>query len=521
MRAPVAVALLALAAALAPPVVPQAAAQTETTKYVSNIGQSQGGRFNGRGTFGQPFTTGTDTNGYIVTRVDIVSRDSAGDSFTLSVCSTNASGHPTDDCTALTSPDSFAAGTLTFTAPAAPEINLLPDTTYAIFKAASSDSVWFGTTRNGGEDDDGSEDWSIGNDYVYQSGSATWFTLSGTALRIAIYGRSGVAVATVDSVEVTSTPLLTLPGSSSPDTYGAGETIEFTATFSEAVAVTGDPEFAFLVGKTVRRAAYDSAASTDTELVFRYTVESVDRAAGGISVGAFPQPRVFGRVGTFMLDAGDRIVTVSSSADAFLGHDALGTLLRHKVGVPVPATVAWAAPTSTPRLTSTGGSAPDTYGRGETIEFTVAFDRDVTVPGRPEFEFALGDGTRQALYAAAASTARALVFRYTVRAGDVDSDGIRVAGRATAFNLDGDHFVVADGVQANLDHAEMGTLSAHKVDATRTLAATVSSVAVTSTPPSTSVGGDVPDTYGNGDTIEFTVTFSEAVEVRGERTRLV
>ena len=56
---------------------------------------------------------------------------------------------------------------------------------------------------------------------------------------------TGDAAPTIASVAVTSTPLLTSAGGTEPDTYGRGEQIEFSVTFSEAVNVTGDPQFGF------------------------------------------------------------------------------------------------------------------------------------------------------------------------------------------------------------------------------------------------------------------------------------
>ena len=68
------------------------------------------------------------------------------------------------------------------------------------------------------------------------------------------------AVPTISSVAVTSRPALTSPGGSTPDTYGEGDTIRFTVTFSEAVRVTGDPQFGFsLSGR--RTADYDSGSA--------------------------------------------------------------------------------------------------------------------------------------------------------------------------------------------------------------------------------------------------------------------
>ena len=142
--------------------------------------------------------------------------------------------------------------------------------------------------------------------------------------------------ATVSTVTVTSTPLLMAAGSTSADTYGVDETIEFTVTFSAAVTVTGDPEFEFSVSSPSTtdnrgRAAYASGSGT-TALVFRYTVKATDADSNGIWVGN--QSR------TLKLDADDRILTASdNSLPASLTHSEQGTRENHKVdgsrGTPV------------------------------------------------------------------------------------------------------------------------------------------------------------------------------------------
>ena len=129
---------------------------------------------------------------------------------------------------------------------------------------------------------------------------------------------------TIASVAVTSTPLLTSSGGSTPDTYGAGEDIEFTVTFSAAVEVTGDPQFGFsLAGPSV--ADLDSGISTTTALVFVYTVQPTDQDDDGIWVGNHASGNQ-----TSQLDADDAIASLGGTA-ANLEHDILGRLDDHKV----------------------------------------------------------------------------------------------------------------------------------------------------------------------------------------------
>ena len=133
----------------------------------------------------------------------------------------------------------------------------------------------------------------------------------------------------ITGVAVTSKPGLEY------DTYGAGEDIEITVTFNQAVLVTGDPVFEFCIGAdecetgndppSRRRAALTSGSGSE-ELVFSYTVGSdddPDNDHDGIWIGDHTR--------TLKLDADDAIRSVATGTDAILDHDDLGTLFGHKV----------------------------------------------------------------------------------------------------------------------------------------------------------------------------------------------
>ena len=181
-------------------------------------------------------------------------------------------------------------------------------------------------------------------------------------------------------------------------------------------------------------------------------------------------------------------------------------------------TVAAVSVTSVPELER------DTYGRGETIRFTVEFSEKVSVAGRPHFTFSLGNrGAARRVDAAyeSGSGMAALVFAYTVREGDEDDNGI--------FLIDGGRFddrdgpvalaggaitAVEGGAAADLSWSGGGTERGHKVDGSRALEGAAPTVVgrlkVTSWP----VRGGAA--YGVGDTIVFTLTFSEKVRVKGQ-----
>ena len=86
-----------------------------------------------------------------------------------------------------------------------------------------------------------------------------------------------------------------------------------------------------------------------------------------------------------------------------------------------------------PTISSVTGPANGTYGVGQALNFTVNYSENVTVTGTPTIPLTIGATARTASYVSG-SGGTALVFRYTVQAGDNDSDGI---ASASPINLNG------------------------------------------------------------------------------------
>ena len=150
---------------------------------------------------------------------------------------------------------------------------------------------------------------------------------------------------------------------------------------------------------------------------------------------------------------------------------------------PAP-TITEVAVTSIPKLTSSGGgSTPDTYGAGETIEVSVTFDEPVTATAGTDFELSVGAAKGAPLLRGSGTAT--LVFGYTVQAADTDDDGILIGtqdqtlvGTRNANPQTGTIASVATGEAANLTHSALGVQSGHKVDGTRSIVR----IAVSSTP---------------------------------------
>ena len=75
----------------------------------------------------------------------------------------------------------------------------------------------------------------------------------------------------------------------------------------------------------------------------------------------------------------------------------------------------------------------------------------------------------RAAYDRARSTATTLLFTYTVKAGDADSDGIWIGDGSTTFELDSHERIrtAAQRIDIDRSHTAPGTLSGHKVDGSR------------------------------------------------------
>ena len=190
--------------------------------------------------------------------------------------------------------------------------------------------------------------------------------------------------------------------------------------------------------------------------------------------------------------------TLRAYADADLSHNAISTDAGHRVNArPLVRSV---------RVTSKP-EAPNWYGPGETIQFTAEFSMPVAVTGDPEFEFSISSGDTDERASSASAMGNELVFEYVVTTTDDDSDGIWIGDHTRTFKLDSDDSIEGahNGRAAVLDHPEVGILTSHRIDQNPR----VVKIEVTSDP----THGSGSDTYAVGDTIEFTATFNQDVNV--------
>ncbi|WP_082118665.1 beta strand repeat-containing protein [Tenacibaculum mesophilum] len=254
-------------------------------------------------------------------------------------------------------------------------------------------------------------------------------------------------------------------------TYVTGQNLDFTVNFDEDVTVNttgGIPQIAITIGATIRQATYISGSGTSA-LVFRHTVLSGDLDTDGIAVGSLAAN------GSTLKDSG--------------GKDANLTL--NNVGATTGVLVDAVAPT----VTNVNVPANATYISGQNLDFTINFNENVivnTTGGTPQLSITVGATTRQATYISGSGTS-ALLFRYTIQSGDLDSDGIAIGTLA----INGGTLKDVATNDANLILNSVGNTTAVLVD---TVAPIITSVNV----PSNA-------TYVTGNNLDFTVNFNENI----------
>ena len=277
-----AAALLALAGGFALP--PSAYAQTELT-LVSNLDTST------------PNSTGVQRteNAQQLSAVEAYSRVTSTNSSNLRVSLwSSASGAPDEQLATFTNPsDMRSIGVKTFTKAGPDALILQPMTSYFVVFS------FRGTT--GGPSADA----------VLDHGALS--TQSGHRVN-----RGPFIVS--DGVAVTSTPAATT------DTYGVGEIIEISVTFSDAVYATTDTDFVLSVSGR-KRAPLRRGSGTKT-LVFGYAVQAGDSDTNGIFIGDQDRTLVGDRVDQ---PQNGRIASSDTDRTAILTHGQIGTASGHKV----------------------------------------------------------------------------------------------------------------------------------------------------------------------------------------------
>jgi len=256
-------------------------------------------------------------------------------------------------------------------------------------------------------------------------------------------------------------PVVTSVGVPGNSTYVAGQNLDFTVNFSEAVNVTGDPELGITLNTGGKVYAQYLSGSGSSTLSFRYTVLAGEAATNGIALDA----AITANSGTIH-DAATNNATLSFNSVASTS------------GVHVDSVL----PTAT-AINIVGNSANN----ANTETYNVTFSKPVTGVDASDFTL-VSSGTASG----AISSVSGSGTNWTVTVGNVTGDG----NLRLDLNNTGDH--ISDSYSNILTAAHTGDQR----------------YAVEHTPPSiTAMSVPANGTYGTGEAMNFTVSFSENVIV--------
>ena len=237
------------------------------------------------------------------------------------------------------------------------------------------------------------------------NGSTLKFDNNGTIVDCSV---ASLASKTLSGIKVdTQAPSISAFSMTSlPGMYNEGEKLNFAMTFSEAVVVTGTPKFVMSLSGSPVDVNYISGSGS-TILLFSYTVGATDSDSNGFNSITSPLD----------LNGGTIEDAVGNSATlSFAAYTAAVITYSNNVHVSG----------AYPFIIDTIFPVNKTYLAAEDLDFTLIFDRQVTVTGLPYLNVTIGSNTRQAQYIAGSGTEQ-ITFRYTSVPGDVDANGIDVA----------------------------------------------------------------------------------------------
>ncbi|WP_425319284.1 beta strand repeat-containing protein, partial [Cognaticolwellia aestuarii] len=308
--------------------------------------------------------------------------------------------------------------------------------------------------------------------------SANGGTLRDAASNDATLTLNSVGATTSVLVDAAAPTISSVSSSTTNGSYKLGDVIAVTVNFSEAVTVTGTPQLTLETGTTDRTINYSSGSGTST-LTFAYTVQTGDVSSDLDYVAT----------NSLSLNSG----TINDRA----GNAANLTLATPGVANSLGANKALVIDGAVPTVSSVSVPSNATYISGQNLDFTVTFAENVTVNttgGTPQLAITVGSTTRQATYLSGTGSS-ALLFRYTVQAGDNDSDGIAIG----TLSANGGTLRDAASNDATLTLNSVGATTSVLVDA--------------AAPSTTSVSVPANATYIAGQNLDFTVNFDENVTV--------
>ncbi len=355
---------------------------------------------------------------------------------------------------------------------------LLDNSRYVIAFSETSPGHWScGTVDTPHIDSDSLPGWAMhGEISIYGNGFASGRThrIPDARCTLALYGRPvNLDLPYLESLTLSSTP----PNGYS---YETGDTISFTAQFSEPVA--GELSLPIIIG-TGSPTLTAMADNSDTA-TFEYTVTDTDQDNRGFRVG---------RDG------------ISGNVPAILTNRNIPASLTQTVN---------AVPYITRVHIVSRPSSPPWYTTGDTFQINVDFSQPISVTGDPTFQISVS-GDRFMNYDAALSDADTMAFTYTFQTTDNDPDGVWIGNDRIRLHSDDaiqdSYRDAGTNINATITHGRIGGQGVQPNHRVSPLAR-IASVAITSDPQR----GTNSDTYGADDVIQITATFNQDVTVAGD-----
>ena len=203
------------------------------------------------------------------------------------------------------------------------------------------------------------------------------------------------------------------------NTLNAGDVVSVTVTMNEATTVVttgGRPTLDLLIGETSVKAAYASGTGTTT-LVFTYTILANQTDPDGISIAA----------NSLALNGGTLSDAVGNAATT-LTHTAVAANTGYLVDNTAP-TISGVA------ISSATGLLNNTVNVGDVVSVTLTMSEASTVTGSNARLMLNLNGNNVGAAYSSGNNSTALVFKYTIQAGDTDTNGISIS--ANSLNLNG------------------------------------------------------------------------------------
>ena len=301
-------------------------------------------------------------------------------------------------------------------------------------------TVWTGTFTPTPNTEDATNTLSLGTSYTDTAGN------TGASATTANYEIDTLAP-TISSVAISSATGV------QNDFVNAGDVVSVTATFSESVIVdnaSGTPTLTLILGSANRSATYVSGSGS-RPLVFQYTIQTGDNDSNGISIG------------TNALDLDNATIKDAAGNDATLTHSSVDNNSGYKVDAILPTIDSVEIDNTTTGMQNNFLNASDAAG-SDVVSATVTFSELVNVTGTPQLTLAIGSDNETANYTSVGSDNTSKLFKYTIQAGDNDTNGISIGTNVLALNSG----TIRDpaGNNATITHSSVDNNSSYKVDTT-------------------------------------------------------